>query len=80
MPKFHIKWHVTEYINGRDFDRNLRHGDSIDIANGEITKEGESEEALRAELTAALEMGFPLHEMAGTYEADRVYHINITEV
>lgn len=77
--KYRIKWHVDEVISGRDFDRDLKNGDSITIAEGDVVKEGD-EALLRAQLTHALEEGFPRHQMGGTWEADRVYHMNFEEV
>ena len=78
MTPFHIKWSVTEAVNGEDFDSGRRHGHKSVVASGEVDREGESAEALRAELTVALEASFPKHALGGTFEIDRIYDIEIT--
>lgn len=78
MPNFHIKWAVSEAVNGEDFDGGRRHGHQSVVASGEVDKEGPSAEALRAELTDALKGPFPTHSMGGTFEIDRTYNIDIT--
>lgn len=79
MATFHIKWSVRETINGGgQHDDGVRDGDITTVASGEIFKEGESAEALRAELTAVLEKAFPRHGLGPTYDIDRTYDIEIT--
>ena len=81
MPSYNIKWSVTEIVNGPgQHDDGVRDGDKRHVADGEVIKEGESADALRAELTAALERGFPRVGLGPTYNLDRTYNIEITEV
>lgn len=78
---FKIKWSVRETVNGPgSHDDGVRAGDTKIVASGDIDKEGESAEALRAELTLALEKAFPHHGLGPTYDIDRTYTIEITPV
>lgn len=81
MTTFNVKWSVREMINGPGrHDFGVRDGDVTTVADGEVVKEAESADSLRAELTAALEQGFPRHVLGPTYDIDRIYDIEITEV
>lgn len=79
MTTFHVKWAVKEHINGSGkHDDGVRDGDITTVASGEVDKEAESAEAIRSDLTAALEQGFPKHALGSTYDIDRTYDIEIT--
>lgn len=81
MPTYNIKWRVIEQVNGLGrHDDGVRDGDRSTIADGVVDREAESEAAIRAELTAALEKSFPPHGLGPTYDLDRWYEIEITEV
>lgn len=75
--QFRIKWRVVETANGSS--DNLKHGESQTIASGDVIKQGD-EGQLRKDLTKALEDAFPKHQYGGTYELDRVYHIDMEPV
>lgn len=77
MASYLVKWKVTEVANGTGDE--YVHGREYHVAEGTVTKEAASPGAIREELTKVLEDAFPLHVMAGTYELDRVYDIEITE-
>lgn len=81
MKTFHVVWSVSELINGPGrHDDGVRDGDVSTVASGEVTKEAESVEAIRAELTEALERGLPRHALGPTYNIERTYNIEITDV
>lgn len=80
MKMFHVEWSVKEHINGPGkHDDHVRDGDVNTVAEGKVDKEGESADALRAELTALLKSSYPEHGLGPTYDIDRTYHIEITE-
>lgn len=80
MTTFHVKWSVSEHINGPGkHDDGVRDGDVNVVASGEVDKEATSADEIRADLTAALRKGFPEQGLGPTYNIDRVYHIEITE-
>lgn len=83
MKSFNVKWDVTEIVNGPGrHDNGVRDGDRTIVASGEVTvpaPEG-SAENLRTSLTADLEDVFPRHAVGPTYDLDRIYNIEVTEV
>lgn len=74
---FHVVWSVHEVVDGSGDD--LRHGDRRQVAQGEVIRSADSEDAIRAELLAVLKDSFPKHVVGGTYELDRVYEVSIRE-
>lgn len=81
MPSFTVKWTVIEQVNGSgQHDEGVRDGDRRTLADGVVEKEAESEDALRAALTAVLEQTYPPHALGPTYDLDRWYEIEITPV
>lgn len=83
--RFQIDWNVMETINGPSgqgglHDDGVCDGDKTCAASGSIEKEGESEAALREELTAELKKVFPEHGLGPTYDIERSYDIKIVEV
>lgn len=81
MSLYEIKWRVEEVVSGPgQHDGGVRDGDVRNIAAGDVIKEGTSEDELRSELTRALEQAYPRHAYGPTYELDRIYHIDISEI
>jgi len=81
MSTFHVKWSVREHISGPGrHDDGVRDGDVSTVADGEVDKEANSADDLRAELTALLEKTFPPHGLGPTYDIDRTYNIEITQI
>lgn len=76
---FLVKWRVIEVVSGPgQHDDGVRDGDTATIADGVVSREAESEDAIRRELTAALEKAFPPHALGPTYDLLRRYEIDIT--
>lgn len=75
MPAFEVRWAVTEIANGSGDD--VRHGDQREVASGYVVKDGESAEAIAAELRPHLEQTFPKVVMGPTYQFERTYSINV---
>lgn len=81
MSLYDIKWRVEEVVSGPgQHDGGVMDGDRHTVAAGDVVKEGSSEEELRAELTRILEQTYPRHAYGPTYELDRIYHIDISEI
>lgn len=81
MSEFDITWKVEEIVNGPGrHDGGVRDKDRFIIADGKVVMQGESEKALRSELTKVLEQNFPRHAVGSTYDLYRIYHIEITDV
>ncbi|OGF27994.1 hypothetical protein A2468_04160 [Candidatus Falkowbacteria bacterium RIFOXYC2_FULL_46_15] len=81
MPKFNVKWKVTEFVNGRgEHEDGVRDGDQRILASGEVVKEAESAEILRGQLTEVLEQAYPRTALGPTYDLYRSYDIDLNEV
>ena len=79
MKSFDIDWKVIQLRDGCEEDGSAcKVGGSI-VAKGQITKEGNSVDELRAALTTHLSQAFPEHEMGATFELTHVYDISIQE-
>lgn len=78
MNAYEVRWAVTEMVNG--WGDNVRHGDTKEVATGMVVKDGESAEAIAAELRPLLEQTFPKVVMGGTYQLERTYSIAVTAV
>jgi len=80
MSRFNVNWKVVQVINGPgDHDDGVKDGDTTVLATGEVKgKEADSANALRADLTAALEQAFPPFAQGPTYDMLRSYDILIT--
>lgn len=78
--KFNVSWKVIEVVNGEgDHDDGVKDGDTKVLAEGEVKgKEADSANALRTDLTAALEQAFPSFAHGPTYDMLRSYDILIT--
>ncbi len=81
MPKFQVDWHVVEVVNGiGDLDDGKKDGEKTICARGSVEIDKTNENELRKELMLLLKQSYPEHALRSTYDLNRSYVIEVTEV
>ena len=81
MPKFQVDWHVVEVVNGTgEHDDGRKDSEKTICARGSIQVDKSSENEVRKELLPLLKQGYSEHELRATYDLNRSYVIEVTEI
>jgi hypothetical protein len=82
MPKFRVTWSVFEVVHADVgvHDDGVKDGDRRRLAGSEIIKEARTKQEIESDLISRLKKVFPRHAPGSTYDLEREYKIEISEV